>query len=193
MLDENGKCSGMILITGDVSEISSIMSNLDTGNVFERIGLTDGTSMLAVLELATAENEGSDDEAGGYLDMITYNAQVKNGRYQVGLDSFNYAGYSVEEIGIVPAMLQDYYNGSLRVLNHLQFELVFDTFCRGRYFITITRHLNRELKLMCERCHINIAITKIDVSSRSHCESEGIKGESICLGDEPGKKGEQRI
>ena len=81
VLDENGKCSGMILITGDVSEISSIMSNLDTGNVFERIGLTDGTSMLAVLELATAENEGSDDAAGGYLDMITYNAQVKNGRY----------------------------------------------------------------------------------------------------------------
>ena len=72
----------MILITGDVSEISSVMSNLDTGNAFEQIGLTDGTSMLAVLELATAENEGSDDEAGGYLDMITYNAQVKNGRYQ---------------------------------------------------------------------------------------------------------------
>ena len=72
-------------------------------------------------------------------------------------------------------------------------ELVFDTFCRGRYFITITRNVNRELKLMCERCHINIAITKIDIDSRSHGESEGIKGESICLGDEPGKMGEHRI
>ena len=134
VLDENGKCSGMILITGDVSEISSIMSNLDTGNVFERIGLTDGTSMLAVLELATAENEGSDDAAGGYLDMITYNAQVKNGRYQTGLDSFNYAGYSVEEIGIVPDMLQDYYNGSLRVLNHLQFASIRRA---GKYFFLV--------------------------------------------------------
>ena len=48
--------------------------------------------------------------------MITYNAQVKNGKYRDGLDSFDYIGHRVQEVGIDPGRLHDNFNGSLTVL-----------------------------------------------------------------------------
>ena len=43
-------------------------------------------------------------------------------------------------------------------------ELSFSVICKGRYWLKLQREMNRELKLLCERHHITIAVQQVKVT-----------------------------
>ena len=46
-------------------------------------------------------------------------------------------------------------------------ELLFTLLCKGKYYMILQRAMNRELKLMCEHCHIEPAITQVKVTQNN--------------------------
>ena len=57
-------------------------------------------------------------------------------------------------------------------LSETGMDLYFATFCRGRDYLNVSRALNRELKLMCERNNIAIAVPKIEVKEGLHKDTD---------------------
>ncbi len=57
VLGEDNRCTGMVMIVGSAYEIYEITDSMDVSAAFRRIGLIDGTSMLALYEMdAMGEN-----------------------------------------------------------------------------------------------------------------------------------------
>ena len=109
LLNENKECAGLIIIVTDPTQLELVRENLGFGGVFEQLSLKDDTLVMSV-----RSNDMS----------VLYLAEVKDGKHKTGLNSFDYTGRPVTEMGITGTELRDHYNGDMFVLKNQYFASV---------------------------------------------------------------------
>jgi len=120
--DENGRIDGMILITADSKELGIITGNLAVDNTLQQIWYSDGTIILIV-------DDNNDEKT------ISFVTEVANGSLIINENTQSYSGHPLSDLGIDEKKLQDYYNGSLRILQQ-------------RYFASVRRNGDHYLLVM---------------------------------------------
>ena len=121
LLNENNECVGLIIIVTDPTQLEQVRDNLGFGGVFEQLSLKDDTLVMSVRS----------------SDMsVLYLAEVKDGKHKTGLNSFDYTGMPVSEMGITGTELRDHYNGDMFVLKNKYFASVRRL---SDYFILVMR------------------------------------------------------
>ena len=121
LLNENKECVGLIIIVTDPTQLEQVRDNLGFGGVFEQLSLKDDTLVMSV-----RSNDMS----------VLYLAEVKDGKHKTGLNSFDYTGMPVSEMGITGTELRDHYNGDMFVLKNKYFASVRRL---SDYFILVMR------------------------------------------------------
>ena len=120
-MDQNNKCIGIVIITGEVPEIFDTMNRLEYLDVFELNAMKSETSILIINDTT---------------DLIEYSAQVKDSGYTAGMGLFDYKGYPVSSLKLDEEKLYNNYNGSLNLINTRYFATIHRT---GDYFFIILR------------------------------------------------------
>jgi len=121
LLDENSECTGLIMIVTDPTQLELVRENLGVGGVFEQLSLKDDTFVMSVRS----------------SDMtVRYLAEVKDGKHKTGLDSYDYTGIPVSDLGITDKELRDHYNGNMFVLKNQYFASVRRL---GDFFLLVMR------------------------------------------------------
>ena len=121
LLDGNNECSGSLMIATDTSWFEQLRDNLGFSGVYQQISLKDESFVMVIRD--------SDQ-------TICYLAEVEGGNHKTGLDSYDYTGYPISEMGISETELRDHYNGNLFVLHNRYFASVRRL---GDYYLLVMR------------------------------------------------------
>ena len=121
LLDQNNECTGLLMIVTDPTSLEHIKENLGFSGVYEQISLKNDSFVMVIRN----------------SDMtILYLAEVEDGRHKTGLDSYDYSGYPISELGISEMELRDHYNGNLFILHNRYFASVRRV---GDYYLLVMR------------------------------------------------------
>ena len=104
--DEKNVSDGFIMVATYPDELLAIRENLGFESLFDQIGLSDGSYVLAV----------NDPDL-----TIEYIANMDDGILNQKISSFSYKGTKVTDLGVKAERLRDNYNGNLLLLENTYF------------------------------------------------------------------------
>ena len=104
--DEKNISDGLVMVATYPEELTAVRDNLDLESLFDQIGLSDGSYVLAV----------NDPDL-----TIEYIAYMDDGILNSKISTYSYKGTRVTDLGVKADRLHDNYNGNMLLLDNTYF------------------------------------------------------------------------
>ncbi len=106
IFDENNRSEGFVLVSLNPEELSKVRSNLGFNYIFEQLALSDGSYAFAV------------DEEDMKISFVAY---VEDNKLETDIESYEYVGMNVTELGIDEKVIRDNFNGNVFLFENTYF------------------------------------------------------------------------